>query len=77
VEFKDPASGEVITRIDGRWASGREPFFGGQLDFATVVLPQREILVIGENFPIDVAIKFDGSRSSTRLTIRATCRLMT
>jgi hypothetical protein len=63
VEFKDPASGEVISRIDGRWASVREPFFaGGQLDFATVILPQREILVIGETFPVDVAVKFDGQR---------------
>jgi hypothetical protein len=63
LHFKDPDSGAVIRSIDGRWASGREPvdYLTGVPDYAALLLPQREILVIGESFGVDVAIKFDGN----------------
>jgi hypothetical protein len=60
VEFKDPATREVLLRIDGRWASGPQPLAGDRPDTATIFVPQREILVIDEPFPVDVALKYSG-----------------
>lgn len=60
VEYKDAASGDVILRESGRWASGPEPLVGTQPNIPAIVIPQREILVVGEDFSIDIALKYEG-----------------
>jgi hypothetical protein len=63
VEIKDPATREVCLRVNGRWASGAEPFnyIAKAVDIAAVVIPQREVLPVGEEgFAVNVALKFEG-----------------
>jgi hypothetical protein len=65
VEIKDAASGTRLLRVNGRWASGAEPFnyLAQAVDLARVVIPQREVIPVGESgFAINIAIKFDGDR---------------
>jgi len=63
VEIKDPATRKCLLRVNGRWASGAEPFdyIAQAVDLARVVIPQREMLPVGEEgFAVNVALKFEG-----------------
>jgi hypothetical protein len=63
VAFIDPATRQLLLRIDGRWASGPEPYdyIHAAPDPSRIIVPQREVLPIGEEgFAVDVALKYEG-----------------
>lgn len=65
ISFLDYLTHTEVFKMNGRWASKREPvdYTTGKVDLAEVLLPSRETIPSGEETNISIAIKDDGKSS--------------
>ena len=62
VAFSDPSDNHELKSVNGRWASGREPYdyIAEKVDLGAVLIPQREVIPPNEDGVVNVAVKFEG-----------------
>lgn len=65
ISFLDYNSQAEILKINGRWTTKREPvnYQTNQVDLGEALIVPREVLTVGEEFPISIAVKEAGKDS--------------